>query len=107
LACDEVESATNIEGSPQLPNLQTKEDCSNHEGHNFQRSSYLHKEHQEHYLPFEPFVSVFYIKVVDDEEGSDIEDQKHITFSLSEIVSCNRPAHHSDEFKSQGYDEGE
>jgi hypothetical protein len=107
LACDGFESGTNIEGNPQLPNLQTKEDCNNHEEHHLYKSSYLHREHQEHYLPFEPFVSVFDIKAIDDEEGSDIEDQEHITSYLSEIVSCNMLAHHSDGFKSQGYDEGE
>jgi hypothetical protein len=59
-ACDRFESAADLKGNPQHPNLQTKEDCRNHE------------EHQEHYLPFEPFVSVFYIKAVDDEDDSDI-----------------------------------
>jgi hypothetical protein len=49
--------------------------CSDHEEHNLQKSSYIHKEYQEDYLPFEPFVSDSNIKVVDEEEGSDIEDQ--------------------------------
>jgi hypothetical protein len=45
LACDRFESTTNVKGNPQLPNLRTKEDCINHEEHNLQKSSYLHKEH--------------------------------------------------------------
>jgi hypothetical protein len=65
-----------------------------------QKSSYLHKEYQKEYLPFEPFVSDSDIKVVDEEEGSDIEDQEHITSSLSKIFDCNRPTHHSEKFKS-------
>ena len=95
------------EDSLQFTDWQMEGSCSDHEEHNLHKSSYLHKEYQEDYLPFEPFVLVFDIKVVGDEEGSDIEYQEHITYSLSEIVSCNRPTHHSDEFKSQGYDEGE
>jgi hypothetical protein len=64
------------------------------------KSSYIHKEYHEDYLPFEPFISDSNIKVVDEEEGSDIEDQEHITSSLSEIVDCNRPTHHNEKFKS-------
>ena len=65
-----------------------------------QKSSYLHKEYQEDYLPFEPFVSDSDIKVANEEEGSDIEYEEHITSSLSEIVDCNRPTHHNKKFKS-------
>ena len=38
---------------------------------------------------------------------SDAEYQEHISYFLSEIVSCNEPTHHSDGSKSQGYRKGE
>lgn len=40
-------------------------------------------------------------------EDSDVEDQEHISYFLSEIASYNEPTHHSDEFKLQGYGKGE
>ena len=40
-------------------------------------------------------------------KGSCSNYEEHITLSLSEIVSCNTPTFHTDEFKSQGYDEEE
>jgi hypothetical protein len=40
-------------------------------------------------------------------QDSNVGNEEHISSSLLKIVSCNRPAYHSDEFRSQGYDEGE
>ena len=38
---------------------------------------------------------------------SDVEDQEHIYYFLSEIVNYDGKAHHSDGFKSHGYSKGE
>jgi hypothetical protein len=40
-------------------------------------------------------------------QDSNVGNEEHISSSLLKIVSCNRPAYHSDEFRLQGYDERE
>jgi hypothetical protein len=40
-------------------------------------------------------------------QDSNVGNEEHISSSLLKIVSCDRSAYHSDEFRLQGYDERE